>query len=124
MTNEELTVHISKTTAKYYSEPLKPIQMETVISLVRRQHTFTLAGTGFGKTRIGKVYYRLFPAYKKPIVLVLNPLDELGNNQVLEKKNAKIKAVNLTKMNLTDDIERKVLRGDYAFIYLVRAFIL
>ncbi|POW12338.1 hypothetical protein PSTT_04595 [Puccinia striiformis] len=107
MTNEELTVHISKTTAKYYSEPLKPIQMETVISLVRRQHTFTLAGTGFGKTRIGKVYYRLFPAYKKPIVLVLNPLDELGNNQVLEKKNAKIKAVNLTKMNLTDDIERK-----------------
>jgi hypothetical protein len=71
-----------QTNAKYYSEPLKPVQMETVISLVRRNHTFTLAGTGFGKTRIGEIYYRLFPAYKKPIILVLNPLDSLGDNQV------------------------------------------
>ncbi|OAV98058.1 hypothetical protein PTTG_25783 [Puccinia triticina 1-1 BBBD Race 1] len=92
--------------------------METVISLVRRKHTFTLAGTGFGKTRIGEVCYRLFPAYKKPIVLVLNPLDSWGDNQVLEKKNVNIKAVNLTKMNFTPDVEKQVLRGDYVFIYL------
>ncbi|OAV96746.1 hypothetical protein PTTG_26232 [Puccinia triticina 1-1 BBBD Race 1] len=118
MSSAELTKHITLTVAKYYSEPLKPIQMETVISLVCRKHTFTLAGTGFGKTRIGKVYYCLFPAYKKPIILVLNPLDSLRDNQVLEKKNANIKAVNLTKMNFTPDIEKKVLRGDFAFIYL------
>ncbi|OAV99443.1 hypothetical protein PTTG_25381 [Puccinia triticina 1-1 BBBD Race 1] len=70
MSNAELTKHITLTVAKYYSEPLKPIKMETVISLV------------------------------------------------LEKKNANIKAVNLTKMNFTPDIEKKVLRGDFAFIYL------
>ncbi|OAV92503.1 hypothetical protein PTTG_01171 [Puccinia triticina 1-1 BBBD Race 1] len=81
MSNEELTNYITLTTAKYYAEPLKPIQMETVISLVRCKHTFTLAGTGFGKTRIGEVYYHLFPAYKKLIILVLNPLDSLGDNQ-------------------------------------------
>ncbi|OAV92776.1 hypothetical protein PTTG_04964 [Puccinia triticina 1-1 BBBD Race 1] len=118
MSNAGLTEHITLTVAKYYSEPLKLIQMETVISLVCRKHTFTLAGTGFGKTRIGKVYYCLFPAYKKPIILVLNPLDSLGDNQVLENKNVNIKAVNLTKMNFTPDVEKKVLRGDYAFIYL------
>ncbi|OAV89831.1 hypothetical protein PTTG_28539 [Puccinia triticina 1-1 BBBD Race 1] len=118
MSDEELTNHISLTVAKFYLEPLKPVQMETVISLVHHKHTFTLAGTGFGKTRIGEVYYCLFPAYKKPIVLVLNPLDLLGDNQVLEKKNVNIKAVNLTRMNFTPDVKKQVLRGDYAFIYL------
>ncbi|OAV97620.1 hypothetical protein PTTG_01926 [Puccinia triticina 1-1 BBBD Race 1] len=118
MSREKLEEHIRTTNAKFYSEPLKPIQMETVVSLVRGKHTFTLAGTGFGKTRIGEVYYRLFPAYKKPIVIVLNPLDSLGDNQVLEKKAVNIKAVNLTKMNLTPEIEAQVIRGDFGFVYL------
>ncbi|OAV94797.1 hypothetical protein PTTG_01047 [Puccinia triticina 1-1 BBBD Race 1] len=82
MSCEKLEEHITTINTKFYAEPLKPIQMETMVSLVRGKHTFTLAGTSFGKTRIGAVYYCLFPAYRKPIVLVLNPLDSLGNNQV------------------------------------------
>ncbi|KAI9604863.1 hypothetical protein H4Q26_002833, partial [Puccinia striiformis f. sp. tritici PST-130] len=41
---------------------------------------------------------------------------------VEEKKNAKnpISAVNLTKMNLTDEVAREILQGKYSFIYLVR----
>ncbi|OAV85941.1 hypothetical protein PTTG_10406 [Puccinia triticina 1-1 BBBD Race 1] len=118
MSREKLEEHITTMNAKFYTEPLKPIQMETVVSLVRGKHTFTLAGTGFGKTRIGKVYYCLFPAYRKPIVLVLNPLDSPGDNQVLEKKAVNIKAVNLTKMNLTPKIEAQVVRGGFGFFYL------
>ncbi|POW02424.1 hypothetical protein PSTT_11764 [Puccinia striiformis] len=119
MAREDLVKHISQTVAKYYTEPLKPIQMDSVINLVQRKHTFVLAGTGFGKSRIAEVYWHLFPAYKKPIILVLNPLDTLGDNQVAEKKKAKINAVNLTKMNMTPDIEKRVLRGDYGFVYLL-----
>ncbi|KNF04965.1 hypothetical protein PSTG_02019 [Puccinia striiformis f. sp. tritici PST-78] len=118
MAREDLVKHISQTVAKYYTEPLKPIQMDSVINIVQRKHTFVLAGTGFGKSRIAEVYWHLFPAYKKPIILVLNPLDTLGDNQVAEKKKAKINAVNLTKMNMTPDIEKRVLRGDYGFVYL------
>ncbi|KNE88257.1 hypothetical protein PSTG_18347, partial [Puccinia striiformis f. sp. tritici PST-78] len=92
--------------------------MQTVINLVHRQHTFVLAGTGFGKTRIAEVYWHLFPASKKPVILVLNPLDTLGDNQVAEKKAAKIKAVNLTKMNMTVKIEKEVIQGKYGFVYL------
>ncbi|KAI7955391.1 hypothetical protein MJO28_005791 [Puccinia striiformis f. sp. tritici] len=118
MTRGELFVHITAVVDRYYSEPLKPLQMQTVINLVHRQNTFVLAGTGFGKTRIAEVYWHLFPAYKKPIILVLNPLDTLGDNQVAEKKTAKINSVNLTKMNMTPAVEKKVLRGDYGFVYL------
>ncbi|KAI7953032.1 hypothetical protein MJO29_008663, partial [Puccinia striiformis f. sp. tritici] len=39
-------------------------------------------------------------------------------NKVSEKKVSKINAVNLTKMNMTPEIEKKVLRGDYGFVYL------
>jgi ERCC4-related helicase len=54
---------------------------------VHSKNTFLLAGTGFGKTRIAKVYWHLFPLYKKPIILVLNPLDSLGENQVRNSLN-------------------------------------
>jgi predicted Ser/Thr protein kinase len=38
---------------------------------------------------------------------------------VEEKKNAKISAINLTKMNLNEEVEEKILKGAYSFIYLV-----
>ncbi|KAI7945604.1 hypothetical protein MJO29_011992 [Puccinia striiformis f. sp. tritici] len=82
MSRGQLFDHISALVDRIYGEPLKPLQMQTVINLVHRQHTFVLAGTGFGKTRIAEVYWHLFPASKKPVILVLNPLDTLGNNQV------------------------------------------
>ncbi|POW00163.1 hypothetical protein PSHT_13221 [Puccinia striiformis] len=118
MSRGQLFDHISALVDRIYGEPLKPLQMQTVINLVHRQHTFVLAGTGFGKTRIAEVYWHLFPASKKPVILVLNPLDTLGNNQVAEKKAAKIKAVNLTKMNMTVKIEKEVIQGKYGFVYL------
>ncbi|POW01480.1 hypothetical protein PSHT_12516 [Puccinia striiformis] len=118
MSRGQLFDHISALVDRIYGEPLKPLQMQTVINLVHRQHTFVLAGTGFGKTRIAEVYWHLFPASKKPVILVLNPLDTLGDNQVAEKKAAKIKAVNLTKMNMTVKIEKEVIQGKYGFVYL------
>ncbi|KAI7938873.1 hypothetical protein MJO28_014452 [Puccinia striiformis f. sp. tritici] len=82
MSRGDLFVHITNIVNNYYDEPLKPLQMQTVINLVHRKDTFVLAGTGFGKTRIAEVYWHLFPAYRKPVILVLNPLDTLGDNQV------------------------------------------
>ncbi|POV95158.1 hypothetical protein PSTT_16424 [Puccinia striiformis] len=81
MSRGDLFVHITNIVNKYYDEALQPLQMQTVINLVHRKNMFVLAGTGFGKTRIAEVYWHLFPAYRKPVILVLNPLDTLGDNQ-------------------------------------------
>ncbi|KNE89364.1 hypothetical protein PSTG_17182 [Puccinia striiformis f. sp. tritici PST-78] len=121
MLRDALFVHVTNIVNKYYDEPLKPLQMQTVINLVHRKNVFGLAGTGFGKTRIAEVYWHLFPAYRKPVILVPNPLDTLGNNQV-SKKVTKIPAVNLTKMNMTPEIEKRVIRGDYGFVYLLNLY--
>ena len=75
-----LTLHL-EALERFDQEP-KPLQLETVMSLVKRRHTFLLAGTGFGKTRIAEMYLSLFDHVQKPVVLVLNPLDSLGDNQV------------------------------------------
>jgi ATP-dependent helicase YprA (DUF1998 family) len=53
-----------------------------VSSLVGGKHTFVLAGTGFGQSRISEMFLDLFQKKKKATVLVLNPLDALGDNQV------------------------------------------
>ncbi|EFP80654.2 uncharacterized protein PGTG_06610 [Puccinia graminis f. sp. tritici CRL 75-36-700-3] len=102
----------------YKDQEPKTVQLESVMDLINRRDTFVLAGTGVGKSRIAEMYWDLFPKYKKPIVLVLNPLDSLGDNQVEEKNALKITAVNLTKMNLNETVEQKILNGDYSFIYL------
>ncbi|OAV94131.1 hypothetical protein PTTG_09269, partial [Puccinia triticina 1-1 BBBD Race 1] len=104
---------------RYGNKP-KDIQIAAVMDLVKRKNSFVLAGTGFGKTRIAEMYWDLFPQGKKAVVLSLNPLDSLGDNQVLEKETAKkpISAVNLTKMNLTESVAKKIINGDYSFVYL------
>ncbi|PLW11440.1 hypothetical protein PCASD_24655 [Puccinia coronata f. sp. avenae] len=66
----------------FFGNKPKPLQLEAVISLVRDRNTFVLAGTGFGKSRIAELYFNLYPAYKRRTILVLNPLDSLGDNQV------------------------------------------
>ncbi|OAV96375.1 hypothetical protein PTTG_04047 [Puccinia triticina 1-1 BBBD Race 1] len=104
--------------AVYGPQPPKQVQLDSVIDLIHRCDTFVLAGTGVGKTRITEIYWDLFPKYKKPIVLVLNPLDSLGDNQVQEKKNLNISAINLTNMNLNKTVEKDILKGVYSFIYL------
>ncbi|OAV93795.1 hypothetical protein PTTG_27159 [Puccinia triticina 1-1 BBBD Race 1] len=102
----------------YGPQPPKQVQLDLVIDLIHSCDTFVLAGTGVGKTQIAEMYWDLFPKYKKPIVLVLNPLDSLSDNQVEEKKNLGISAINLTKMNLNKRVEKEILKGDYSFIYL------
>ncbi|KNE99351.1 hypothetical protein PSTG_07469 [Puccinia striiformis f. sp. tritici PST-78] len=52
------------------------------------------------------------------VVLVLNPLDSLGDDQVREKKIIKIKAINLTKMMLNREVIQKIKRGYFGFVYL------
>lgn len=60
----------------------KEPQIESVLSLLNGHNTFLLAGTGFGKSRVPEMLFHMFPKVSKPVVLVLNPLDTLGNNQV------------------------------------------
>ncbi|POW15735.1 hypothetical protein PSTT_01971 [Puccinia striiformis] len=55
---------------------------------------------------------------KKPIVMVLNPLDSLGDNQVEEKARVHLSAVNLTKLQMIHRTAMQILKGAYAFIYL------
>lgn len=78
----ERKIIVESNFVKFYEAPGKPLQVETVLSLAEGQNTFLLAGTGYGKTRIAEVFCRLFKKSHSPLVLVLNPLDALGDNQV------------------------------------------
>jgi hypothetical protein len=80
MTDISLADHIITRSIELYRDQPKELQVEAVSSLVRGRHTFVRVGTGFGKTRISEMYFGLFD--KKVVVLVLNPLDSLGDDQV------------------------------------------
>lgn len=67
---------------KYKSQEPKDLQINAVVSLMNKDNTFVLAGTGYGKTRIAELFYHMYKKVQKPVVLVLNPLDALGDNQV------------------------------------------
>ncbi|OAV92051.1 hypothetical protein PTTG_09886 [Puccinia triticina 1-1 BBBD Race 1] len=119
MTHEKTIEMLQNRSAKVYGpQAPKLVQLDSVIDLIHLRDTFVIAGTGVGKSRIAEMYWDLFPKYRKPIVLVLNPLDSLGDNQVEEKKSLGISAINLTKMNLNEKVEKDILKGDYSFIYL------
>jgi hypothetical protein len=45
-----------------------------------------------------ELYHDLTPKELKAVIVVLSPLDTLGDNQVLEKKQAGFSAINLTKL--------------------------
>jgi ATP-dependent helicase YprA (DUF1998 family) len=75
-----LSAHITTHSVDLYGDQPKDLQVEAVVSLVRGKHTFVRAGTGFGKTRISEMYFGLFD--RKVVVLVLVPLDSLGDDQV------------------------------------------
>ncbi|PLW16376.1 hypothetical protein PCANC_27112 [Puccinia coronata f. sp. avenae] len=76
-----------------------------------------MAGTGFGKSRIAEMYLSLFAA-KDGVILVLNPLDALGDNQVAEKIAQGFTANNLSKMTFNQSLFNKILAGVYKFFYL------
>ncbi|KAI7955518.1 hypothetical protein MJO29_006917 [Puccinia striiformis f. sp. tritici] len=102
---------------KYYV-PAKPLQIQTVVNLVRGRNVMLLAGTGFGKSRIPEMFHSLINKKCKGVVLVLNPLDVLGHNQVLEKQRAGFTAINLTKLTFNPTVAANIQQGMYNFVYL------
>jgi hypothetical protein len=116
--NEKLKAHIRKVLLETYDQHAKPLQVDTIFNLAQGRDTFLLAGTGFGKSWIPEMYYKLFPQKARAVVLVLNPLDTLGDNQVLEKLMAGFTAINLTKQSFTNKAADEVLAGVYNFVYL------
>ncbi|EFP83352.2 uncharacterized protein PGTG_08538 [Puccinia graminis f. sp. tritici CRL 75-36-700-3] len=121
--NEALREHIRANSRELYGDEAKSKQVDAVAALVHDRHTFVLAGTGFGKTRIAEMYHNLFQPDQKSIVLVLNPLDSLGDNQVNEKKSVgashkKISAVNLKKGVLDKTMAKQIIAGEFEFVYL------
>ncbi|OAV89702.1 hypothetical protein PTTG_04788, partial [Puccinia triticina 1-1 BBBD Race 1] len=102
----------------YGGQEAKQLQIKAVASLVQGQNTFLLAGTGFGKSRISKIYFNLLPSSASPVVLVLNPLDALGNNQVEEKKKSNFTVINLTKLTFNKQVAKEIKSGVYNFVYL------
>ncbi|PLW32045.1 hypothetical protein PCASD_18448 [Puccinia coronata f. sp. avenae] len=101
-----------------YSVPPKPLQINTVVNLARGRNVILLAGTGFGKSGIAKMYHDLVPKLTKGVVLVLNPLDALGNNQVSKKITSGFTSINLTKLTFNHAEACKIRRGKYSFVYL------
>ncbi|OAV87736.1 hypothetical protein PTTG_29302 [Puccinia triticina 1-1 BBBD Race 1] len=120
MNESDLTEAIIKDCLPRYpeNEPPKPVQVNAVANLVGGRHTFVMAGTGCGKSRISEMYYNLFAKSRKAVILVLNPLDALGDNQVLEKTAAGYTTVNLKSQNFTREVAVDIQKGKYNFVYL------
>ncbi|KAA1097343.1 ATP-dependent DNA helicase sgs1 [Puccinia graminis f. sp. tritici] len=115
--SDGLKKEIADQSQSFYGQQAKELQINTVANLAKGRNTFLLAGTGFGKSRIPEMYHMLLPKPRKPVVLVLNPLDALGENQVEEKKG-KFTAINLTKLTFNKKVAEDVRKGFYEFVYL------
>ncbi|PLW11107.1 hypothetical protein PCANC_15871 [Puccinia coronata f. sp. avenae] len=111
-----LCQYIAYQANNFYKDTAKKLQVDAVCELVHGNNTFVRAGTGFGKTRISEMFFNLFKT--KAIVLVLNPLDSLGEDQVREKELVNITAINLNKMTMNHETVQKIKKGEYSFIYL------
>ncbi|KAA1110508.1 ATP-dependent DNA helicase sgs1 [Puccinia graminis f. sp. tritici] len=118
MNSDKLREHIAKTSIDFYGQFAKQLQVEAVLNLVEGRNTFLLAGTGYGKSRIPELYYKMIPGKTQAVVLVLNPLDSLGDNQVLEKQQAGFSAINLTKLTFNPVTAAEIQKGVYQFVYL------
>ncbi|OAV87781.1 hypothetical protein PTTG_29281 [Puccinia triticina 1-1 BBBD Race 1] len=64
------------------------------------------------------MYYNLFAKSRKAVILVLNPLNDLGDNQALEKTAAGYTAGNLKNQNFTPEVAANIQKGKYNFVYL------
>lgn len=82
MNLEEQGDYVTKSFIRLFKVPPRPLQVKAVVCLINGDNTYLLAATGYGKTRIAEMYYHLFDESQRPVVLVLNPLDSLGDNQV------------------------------------------
>ncbi|KAA1071809.1 hypothetical protein PGT21_019949 [Puccinia graminis f. sp. tritici] len=69
MDEKKLREHIAKEAESFYKgQTPKPLQLDAVMNLTELKHTFVMAGTGFGKSRIAEMYFNLFTA-KDGVVL-------------------------------------------------------
>ncbi|KAH9463762.1 hypothetical protein Pst134EA_015846 [Puccinia striiformis f. sp. tritici] len=120
--NNDLKAFIKKDVLERYKQESEPLRVNTVVNLVCGRNTILLAATGFGKSTIPEIYLNLMTKNRKGeilcVVVVLHPLDELGNNQVEEKVTAGYSAINLNKANFNYETVKKVQRGVYNFVYL------
>ncbi|EFP74574.2 uncharacterized protein PGTG_00530 [Puccinia graminis f. sp. tritici CRL 75-36-700-3] len=116
--NQALKAAIGKLAQIRYEQPAKDLQIEAVYHLANGSNTFVLAGTGFGKSQIPEIYHMLHPKPSNAVIVVLNPLDALGDNQVLEKISAGFTAINLTKLTFNEEEANKIVNGAYNFVYL------
>lgn len=82
MSDDKLRERIRSNFVTKYSQEARPLQVECVLAVARGQTTFLLAGTGYGKTRIAESFRSLFSLKSRAIIIILNPLDALGDNQV------------------------------------------
>lgn len=81
-TDQELSDHVRLKFFERYKQEARDLQVECVVALVRGKPTFLCAGTGFGKTRVAEMFRELLSLRSLAIVLIFNPLDALGDNQV------------------------------------------
>ncbi|POW09855.1 hypothetical protein PSHT_02416 [Puccinia striiformis] len=79
-----LNQYISTQAATFYCDTPKTLQVESVSALAKGKNVFVRAATGYGKTRISKMFFNLFKD-SKVVVLVLDPLDSLGDDQARGK---------------------------------------
>ncbi|KAH9808180.1 P-loop containing nucleoside triphosphate hydrolase protein [Melampsora americana] len=117
-TTDKVRESIIDCSRDHYKQDPHEKQVDATISLVRGQNTFLLAGTGFGKSRVVELFLLLFAKVRNPIVLVLNPLDALGDNQVADKIKNKFTAINLTQLSFCHQVVVDILAGKYQFVYL------
>lgn len=67
---------------KNYEVEPRELQIEAILSLTHQRDTVLLESTGYGKSRIAELFVLIHAKARWPIVLILNPLDALGDNQV------------------------------------------
>lgn len=79
---DDQKAEVVRKSKKMYGQDPKPLQIAAVISLIQDKNTFLMVGTGYGKTRVAELFMRMYFKCQKTIVLVINPLDALGENQV------------------------------------------
>lgn len=80
--SEQWTMLKAKFMARWFDDEPSNVQLQTAVSLANSQNTFLLSATGSGKSRVSELFFLMFPKVKKAVILVLNPLDALGDNQV------------------------------------------
>ncbi|KAI7949556.1 hypothetical protein MJO28_008377 [Puccinia striiformis f. sp. tritici] len=97
-------------------EPPKPLQVDAVMGLIKQRNTFVMTGTGFGKSRISQMYWKLFSQSQK--LKSLRSHYALGDNQVKGKVGQGYTAINLRKFTFTAKAASDIKKGKYNFIFL------